>query len=360
MIRRIGIRQIAKLADVSIGTVDRALHGRPGVSEATRNRIVQIAKRADYSPNLAARSLSVGRATLRLGVCVPRTARQFYDQVRDGIMDEARHLEHLGIEVLYRPVDRFGSEELETMEQMMASDVQAIIIIPADPQAMTPLINEAEGKGIRVICAVSDAPNSSRSATVCADPVVCASLAAELMARFVPAGSSMAIVTGVLQVEDQRNKTQAFTERFRHFCPEGKIVRVIEGHENDEETFRKCLNLLDEESSLAGIYVNLAFGVSVAHALTARGRAGKVALITSDIFPEMVPYIENGTIAASIYQRPYVQGVTAIRLIVNHMLRSRPIPPTHYLNPAVVMRSNLYLFRETRQLTNPPGHSSHI
>jgi LacI family transcriptional regulator len=172
------------------------------------------------------------------------------------------------------------------------------------------------------------------------------------MVRFVLAGSSIAIVTGMLQVEDQRKKTEGFTERFPQDCKGGTVVRVVEGHENEEETFRKCLQLLDELPNLEGLYVNLAIGVPVCHALTARGVAGKLALITSDIFPEMVSYFENRTIAASIYQRPYVQGQTAIRLIVNHVLRSRPLPPTHHVNPAIVLRSNLNLFRETRQLAS--------
>ena len=62
---KVGIPQIAELAGVSIGTVDRALHARKGVSETTRQRVLQIAKRMGYSPNLAARMLSVGRANVK-------------------------------------------------------------------------------------------------------------------------------------------------------------------------------------------------------------------------------------------------------------------------------------------------------
>jgi LacI family transcriptional regulator len=42
--RKIGIRQIAKLEKVSTGTVDRALHGREGIGEATRRSILRIAE----------------------------------------------------------------------------------------------------------------------------------------------------------------------------------------------------------------------------------------------------------------------------------------------------------------------------
>jgi LacI family transcriptional regulator len=43
--KRAGIHQIAKLAKVSIGTVDRALHGRPGISENTRKKVLRIARK---------------------------------------------------------------------------------------------------------------------------------------------------------------------------------------------------------------------------------------------------------------------------------------------------------------------------
>ncbi|HKC71027.1 MAG TPA: hypothetical protein VKB60_05350, partial [Terriglobales bacterium] len=53
-------------------------------------------------------------------------------------------------------------------------------------------------------------------------------------------------------------------------------------------------------------------------------------------------------IIASIYQRPHLQGQTAVRLIIDHALTGKAIPRTHYLNPGIVMRSNLCLFREIR------------
>ena len=51
-----GIKDIARVLKVSIGTADRALHGRPGVKEKTMARVLQIAKRMDTSPILPRRS----------------------------------------------------------------------------------------------------------------------------------------------------------------------------------------------------------------------------------------------------------------------------------------------------------------
>jgi hypothetical protein len=49
----IRIAEIAKLANVTIGTVDRALDGRKGISAETRSRILEIARSVGYRPNIA-------------------------------------------------------------------------------------------------------------------------------------------------------------------------------------------------------------------------------------------------------------------------------------------------------------------
>ena len=49
---------ISRLADVSVGTVDRVLHGRTGVSEASRKRVEEILKQLDYQPNMYASALA--------------------------------------------------------------------------------------------------------------------------------------------------------------------------------------------------------------------------------------------------------------------------------------------------------------
>ena len=49
---RVRIKDIAKMADVSVGTVDRVIHGRSGVSESSRKRVEEILKQLDYQPNM--------------------------------------------------------------------------------------------------------------------------------------------------------------------------------------------------------------------------------------------------------------------------------------------------------------------
>lgn len=75
--KRPGVREIAQALGVSIGTVDRALHDRPGINPATRTQVLATAKAMGYRPNLAARFLSSGKR-LRIAVNVPRELASFW------------------------------------------------------------------------------------------------------------------------------------------------------------------------------------------------------------------------------------------------------------------------------------------
>jgi LacI family transcriptional regulator len=344
--KRSGIPQIAELAGVSIGTVDRALHGRPGINDETRQRVLDIAKKIGYRPNLAARSLSTGRR-IRIGVCVPREIRYFYNELWEGIHEEVSRYSDRGIEFVLRPIPELGKGERSAFRKIVDSGVQGVVVAPGNPETMTALIDAAEQSGVRVVCVSTDAPESQRSCIVCVEPRLNGLIAGELMSKFVPPGSKMAILTGMLKTVDHREKAEGFTKSFSDYCRGGSVVTTIEAHEDPEESFNKTRKLLKRIPDLAGIYVNTVNCLPVCRALSAANRAGKLRLIATDLFRDMVPYFGDGTIDASMHQRPYRQGQLAVRSLAEHLLHDADLPTANYLNPGIILRSNLHLFRET-------------
>ncbi|GAA3012313.1 LacI family DNA-binding transcriptional regulator [Kitasatospora albolonga] len=83
------IADIAREAGVSKGAVSFALNGRPGVSEATRQRILAVAERMNWRPHSAARALGGARAGA-VGLVIARPARTigvepFFAQLLSGL-----------------------------------------------------------------------------------------------------------------------------------------------------------------------------------------------------------------------------------------------------------------------------------
>lgn len=344
--KKSGIPLIAELAGVSIGTVDRALHGRPGINERTRQQVLEVARRIGYQPNLAARSLSTGKR-IRIGICVPREIAYFYNHLWAGIHDEVNRYRQSGMEFVEVPVPELGRGDRDAFRKLMRGGVQGIVLTPGDPERLRPLIDEAEAAGIRVVCVSTDAPESRRTSIVCVEPELNGLMAGELMAGFVPEASKAAIITGMLKTVDHRAKAAGFVQSFSRLNRNGTVVATIEAFEDPAQSLRRTKQLLRDVLDLAGIYVNTVNCLPVCRALTESKRAGKVRLITTDLFGEMVPYFESGTISASMHQRPYRQGQLAVRSLAEHLLHGAEIPVSQYLNPSIVLRHNLHLFRET-------------
>jgi DNA-binding LacI/PurR family transcriptional regulator len=91
-VKRPTIADIARSAGVTKAAVSFALNGQPGVSAATRQRILAIAEEIGFQPNSAARALSDGRAGA-LGLIIDRPARTlgaepFFMQLISGIQAE--------------------------------------------------------------------------------------------------------------------------------------------------------------------------------------------------------------------------------------------------------------------------------
>lgn len=106
-----GIKEVAKVAGVSISTVSYALNGSDKVSETTRTRIQAVAKSIGYTPKLAARTLK-GNKTNIIGVYISGFQGEFYGELLDGIQ---HRLEVLGYDMMVNSgnrTHRFLSEKL--------------------------------------------------------------------------------------------------------------------------------------------------------------------------------------------------------------------------------------------------------
>jgi len=340
--RPAGIREMAETLGVSIGTVDRALHDRPGISPATRRMVLGLAEKLGYRPNLAARLLS-SRRRRRVAVLFPREIASFWDLVRDGVFDVARSLQPNGVEVVYRPHPSLVEGEVEALEEALREDFQGILLAPGQPQRVEPLIREAGRRGIAVVCVNTDAPGSDRICTVSVDASACGGLAGELMGRFLGGQGRVVVVTGFSSTIDHAEKQQGFVRALRDGYPGVEVASIVEAHDDETEAYLKCVETFAGVPDLAGVYVTTANSPPVMRALAARKQATRTTTITSDLFPALVPLIQTGHIAATIDQRPWIQGQIAFRTIYGHLIEGVRPPPFVRLAPHVVMRSNLSL-----------------
>lgn len=117
----------AQALNISIGTVDRALHGRPDVSPTTRSRVLKKAEQLGYRPNLAARSLKLNRR-LRIGVYFPREISSFFDPLRSGVRAAASAASGVNVELLFRTFPRLDEGDVELLMANPGEGLDGILV----------------------------------------------------------------------------------------------------------------------------------------------------------------------------------------------------------------------------------------
>ncbi|MGA8408293.1 MAG: LacI family DNA-binding transcriptional regulator [Candidatus Acidiferrales bacterium] len=340
------IRDIAKALGVSIGTVDRALHDRRGVNPLTKSRVLQMAKTMGYQPNPAARFLSSKRR-LRIAINLPAQIASFWDTVREGIEEEAKTFAAFGIDVERHTFPHMGLGEQVAFDDALDSEVNGIIIATGRPQDLRLSILKAARAQIPVVSVVTDAPGTARLAVVSIDSPASGALAGELLSRLLQGKGNVAVVTGDLAIMDHAEKFNSFRASVNDFAPDMRVLEAVQNHEDETEAYETCRTLLREHPGLNGLYISTANSSPVLEALKDVGRLNDhLTVITTDLFPALIPHIESGAVVATLYQRPKSQGQLALRMLNEFLVGGRC--PSHQLRlaPHVIMKSNLSFFLE--------------
>jgi LacI family transcriptional regulator len=344
-----GIKEIASVLGISIGTVDRALHNRSGVSAKTREKVLKTAERFQYKPNLAARNLKLNRY-LKIGVFLPQEISSFFDALRAGIQ-AAQTEAGAPIDLSFFSYPRLGEGDVEAMERAHWQRFDGMIVAPGSSATWKRIADLAKEQEKPIVFVATDAPRLHRLASVAVDAGVSGSVAAELLGHFIHKPATVAALIGDLRIQDHTEKLRGFAASLATLSPHLALLPAVESHDSQKDAYRTSLKLIEKHPELGGIYISTANSLPVVQALREKRRLGKVHVIATDLFPEIVSLIENGHIAATLYQRPLTQGKMAFDILCAYLVRGSIPQSIHRLAPHIVLRSNISMFPETVSLT---------
>lgn len=123
------IKEVAEQAGVSVASVSRVLAGHAGVSEATRQRVLEAVKALDYRPDLAARRLR-SRRTDTIGLIVSDIRNPFFTEISRAVEDVAYQHQ---MRVIFGNADENPQKEALYLELMRDENVTGVILSPTLP-----------------------------------------------------------------------------------------------------------------------------------------------------------------------------------------------------------------------------------
>ena len=338
---RATLEDVARVAGVSLATVDRVVNRRKGVRENTIARVEAAVARLGYRTDPVAARLARNQS-FRFAFILPTGSNSFMANLTEQVQRTADWLAgHRGfIDILH--VDVFDPDVLASALENLSPAYQGVAVIALDHPRVRAAIDELTGRGVAVVTLVSDAPSSRRLHYVGIDNPAAGRTAATLMGRFLAGREgAVAVIAGSLSLRDHTERQFGFYQILSSEYPDLRALPVIEGRDDSDRTRKLTAALLARHADLRGIYCCGAGNRGIADALEASGRAREVVWITHELTQHTRRFLVRGTLDAIINQDPGHEARSAARVLLAHCSGEPISPDQERIRIDIFLRDNL-------------------
>jgi LacI family transcriptional regulator len=308
--KRLTVKGIARLAGVSIGTVDRVLHDRGNVSADTRARIEGIVAARGFRPNVLARQLSLNRTYL-LRVILPKAEQDsgYWGLCREGIESAADELAAYRVAVRIDEFDRYDRGSFHVLlESIEAEPGDGLLVAPVLPDELEPALARLDS-GLPYVFFDGSMQGARPVVSIGQDALRAGYLAGRLMSLLSPGVRPLVAVNAHAEDRHIGLRIDGFRAFFSETSPGRPVlVRSCLDIERGESRERLLSGLIAECPSVGGILVANASGHLVGEWLVRKGTKADCALVCWDLVPANAEALRSGALDCVISQRPFEQG----------------------------------------------------
>ena len=331
------IKEIAAIAGVSRGTVDRVLNNRGSVNPDTARNINEVAQALGYKPNKAGLVLAAQKKKLKLGVILFSTSNPFFADVLKGIEEKSEDLESYNCTVIVKQIPICADAQLTAIYELVNEEVSGITLAPCNDDRVRIRINELYERGIPVITLNTDIENSKRIAYVGSHYRKSGATAAGLLKLMTEHTVQIGIITGSSDILCHTERIAGFTDTLKPYEEQMHIVSIIETHDDEIESYEQTLQLLREHPEINALFFAAGGVYGGCRAISALGLSGRLRVIAFDKADTTEQFLREGMLSAVICQQPRIQGKKPLDLLFTY-LTSGELPKNEYNYTAVDIR----------------------
>lgn len=345
MKKRVTILDVAKKLNVSTTTINKALSGKPKVSEKMRNLVIETAEAMGYRPNKSAQALA--RRVLKIGVVVSRTPDEYTRYLLAGYERGFHDYYDYNIRGIIRTVDNLFSTEqsMRIIREFRNQGLDGIIIQPVmGYPEYADLIKDTIKSGIRVVASVTKLYENENAGCVRINSRVVGQLAGQFMNMVLPKGSKVAVFTSNKEMQIHREYVEGFIE----FMDKDKLqfIDVFETKDTEYIAYNLTEEVLRKYPDIKGIYVSSYVSVPVCKCIEKHNKKNDIAVIGQDLYPELVENLVNGSLNATIFQDQFLQGRKAVEMMFKLLTDNKEVASEYLITPQLVMTSNLSCYKD--------------
>ncbi|QMU28557.1 LacI family DNA-binding transcriptional regulator [Adhaeribacter radiodurans] len=343
--KNIRIKDIAQLAGVSSGTVDRVLHNRGKVSEEALQKVLQTLKEIDYKPNLIARTLGT-KKNFRIAVIIPDPSLdEYWAHSELGVRQAITDWHQYDVQIKTYFFDLYHKHSFEQVtHSVFHAKPDGVVIAPIFYHEALPFLQQCQANKIPFTVFNTNIPEVAPLSFIGQNLYESGRVAAELMCL----GNLTEGIFAILHInEDSVNSIHLLDKQkgFEEYVQEKKLpdvkIKVLNIKDTEDPKDTKGIHELLLDDTLAGVYVTTSKGVSFIAELLYQKKQKAPRLIGYDLLPENIKYLEAGTISFLINQNAKHQTFLGVQQLVNYLFLKKEPPQNNLLPLEIITKENL-------------------
>ncbi len=337
----ITLKDIAREAGVSLATVDRVLHDRPGVRQETQDRVKAAIARHQFRPDAAASELARGRP-LRFAMVLPSGTNAFMQQISAQAADLRPWLARRRASLELIATDVFNPASLAATLEDLSASYDGVAVVALDHPRVRAAIDDLSADGVHVVTLVSDVPTSRRRRYVGIDNIAAGRTAGTLVGRLIgQRRGRIGIVAGSLSLRDHAERIFGFSQVLASEFPQIEVLAPFEACDDDALSAELTQRLLADHPDLVGLYNVGAGTAGVADAVVKAERAQHLVFVGHELTQASRRCLLHGVMDAIIAQDAGHEARSAIRILMALGRDDAIIEEQEKIRIDIIMRDNL-------------------
>lgn len=345
-----GVKEIARRANVSTGTVDRVINNRTGVSKTTKNKILAIMKDLDYQPNILARRLA-SKKVLRFASLIPAvsTETEYWAAPIKGIEMAEAEIKQFGIVIDKYFYDQNDKQSfVKQTKSILKTAVDGILVAPIFIEESLAFSKLCNLKKIPQVFINSDIPNESRLSYIGPDLFQSGHLSAHMVNYLVRKGDKILIVNISKEIDSYHHlmrKEEGFRAYFKDHKKKVRIIKTDITPDTDYASVSKKLTeVLSDHTDVKAIFVTNSRVFSVAQFLEKTNQED-IFLVGYDFLPQSIEFLKKEVIDFLICQKPQEQAYKGIMALYQNVVLNADIEATQYMPIDIITKENYKSYR---------------
>lgn len=278
-----------------------------------------------------------------VGVVLKSKDGDYWNTVRMGAEAAAKEFD-VSLNIVAPDYEHEIEKQVEMADQVVKLGAHALVLAASDYMALGQVVDQTSYRQVPVISIDSEVGSTKVRSFIGTNPYAMGRTAGQKWAELVDGRGKVVIMNFVKGARNAEQREEGLLDVLARYS-NIEVKRILYSDSDIDRAYYMTKELLDGSSELGRvdgiISLNATSSIGVARAVREYGAGEGLTVVTIDSTPELMGYVQDGTVQAAVVQNPFTMGYLGVKYAVEAM-RGESIPEREETDIKLIDLNNMF------------------